>query len=217
VTVAPATSLKDVASTLGAHRISGVPVCDGAGHVLGVVSESDILRKERGSPGEAGHFGWLLGADGGASPAKAAARTASEAMTTPAVTIAPDRPLAEAVLLLVDRDVNRLPVVDAGRLVGILTRGDLVRAFNRPDAAIAREVEEDVLVRTLWIEPGRVAVSVEAGVVSLAGEVETLTEAELAAAYARRVPGVVAVDSRVRWRRDDLARRRSAPPALPTS
>jgi CBS domain-containing protein len=210
VAVAPETSLKDVARLLTAHRISGVAVCDREGRVLGVVSEADIIRIEEGqSPEPAGRLSRLLRtADG--DGAVLAARTAGEAMTSPAVTIAPNASVAEAARTMVTRAINRLPVVDAGRLVGIVTRADLVRAFHRSDEEITEEIAEDVLRRTLWLSPEDVHVQVADGVVDLDGKVDNRTEAELVAAFARRVPGVVDVHSELTWRVDDLARRVAA-------
>jgi CBS domain-containing protein len=207
VTVAPETPLKEVAALLSRHRISGVPVCDADQRVLGVVSEADILRKEEGrAPSTTGLLSWLFERDD-ESLDKVSARTAGEAMTSPAITIEPGRPVSEAARLMLERQVNRLPVVLEGKLLGIVTRADLVRAFNRPDEEILREISEDVLLRTLWISPDRVTISVEGGEVSLAGEMENRTQAELAVAYVSRVPGVVDVHSDLTWQVDDLARR----------
>ncbi len=207
VTVGPETPLKEVAAILSRHRISGVPVCDAGRHVLGVVSEADILRKEEGrAPSATGPLSWLFEAHDELL-VKVSARTAGEAMTSPAITIEPGRPVSEAARLMLERQVNRLPVVLEGKLVGIVTRADLVRAFHRPDEEIVREISEDVLLGTLWISPDRVTISVERGEVSLAGETENRTQAELAVAYVRRVPGVVDVHSELTWLVDDLARR----------
>jgi CBS domain-containing protein len=207
VTVAPETPLKEVAALLSRHRISGVPVCDADKQVLGVVSEADILRKVEGRPpSSTGLLSWLFERDD-KSLAKVSARTAGEAMTSPAITTEPGRPASEAARRMLEQQVNRLPVVLDGKLVGIVTRADLVRAFTRPDEEIQREISEDVLLRTLWISPDRVTISVEGGEVSLAGEMENRTQAELAVAYVSRVPGVVDVHSDLTWEVDDLARR----------
>jgi CBS domain-containing protein len=208
-TVSPETSLKEVAALLGRRGISGVPVVDSEGHVLGVVSEGDILRKEQGLASEhSGLLGWLTGR--GDADERLEAQTAAEAMTAPALSIAPWQAAHEAARAMVERQINRLPVVEGDRLVGIVTRADLVRAFARTDDEIHREIEEDVLVHTLWLDPSRVSVSVKKGVVALAGEAETRTEAELLEAFVRRVPGVVDVTSEVSWAVDDLARRTSS-------
>jgi CBS domain-containing protein len=193
--------LKDAAMLMAEHRISGLPVVDFGGHVVGVLSEGDILFKEAGYASKTESFfeRWL------SLPmpeldAKLAAHTAGEAMTAPAVTIGPTRPLTEAANAMIDNGVKRLPVVDAaGNLVGIVTRADLVRAFVRSDEAIAREIRDDVIRRSLWIEPDSIEVVVERGEVRLAGEVETKAEAELIPEFVQRVPGVVSVLSKLRW------------------
>jgi CBS domain-containing protein len=207
LTVAPETPLKDVAGMLSRHRISGLPVCDANGRVLGVISEADILRKEQGrTPEGSDLFAWLFERDNEAA-AKIAARTAGEAMTSPAVSIEPGRPLSEAARLMIERSINRLPVVANNELVGIVTRADLVRAFHRSDEEITHEISDDVLLRTLWISPERLTISVENGEVTLGGKVDNRSEAELAAAFVSRVPGVIDVHSNLTWSVDDLARR----------
>ncbi len=206
VTVDKETSLRDVAALLTERRISGLPVVD-EGRVVGVVSEGDIVAKERGRTAERrGLFGILLD-DRATVELKLEARTAEAAMTSPALTIGPDRPVAEAAGLMVDEGVNRLPVVNAdGTLLGIVTRADLVRVFVRSDAELTDEIRQDVLVKTLWITPGGVDVAVKDGVVTLKGEVENRATAEMLPDFVRRVPGVVAVRSDVTWE-DENGRR----------
>jgi CBS domain-containing protein len=194
VTVTPETPLKDAAAVLASRKISGVPVVDSSGAVVGVLSEADILAKESGRKARGGVLGWLLEADV-ALDDKVRAKTVGEAMTAPAITIPPGRPVHEAATCMVTESVNRLPVVEDGKLVGIVTRADLVRAFARTDAEIAEEIESEILKRTLWLEPGAVTVSVEDGVVHLEGKVETETDAELLPVFVARVPGVVSVDA----------------------
>lgn len=205
VTVRPDTSLKDVAALLATHGISGMPVVQD-GEVLGVISEADIVYKERGpSAPREGVLGRLLPRhDDGR--AKIEARTAGEAMTAPPVTISPRRRVSEAARLIIDKQVNRLPVVDGGQLVGIVTRADLVRAFNRSDEEIAREIREEVVVRTFWIATHDVDVTVEEGTVRLYGTVDTRTLAELLPRFVHAVPGVVSVDAELAWRVDDRTR-----------
>ncbi len=211
VTVAPQTSLKDVAGTLVANSISGVPVCDPDGRVLGVVSEGDILFKERGRderPG--GPLAWLVDGTSYADVTKAWARTAGEAMTSPAVTILPDRPVADAARLMIERGVNRLVVVDRDDAVaGIVTRADLVRAFTRSDIEILEEIRDDVLARVLWVDPERVRIAVRDGEVELSGSLETSADADVLVRLVEKIPGVVSVRSTVAHRSDEagLARR----------
>ena len=210
VTIGPNAPLKEVAKLLVERGISGLPVCDDDGRVPGVVSEADILYKEHdpreNRPG--GALGWLLeGTFDFEAYAKAQALTVRDAMTSPAVTIAPGASVAEAARTMATRRVNRLPVVKEGALVGIVTRADLVRAFTRSDAEIERELKEDLLGRTLWIDPGQVEVAVSGGSVELSGELRSRNDVELLARLAARVPGVIAVTSTLRWQVDDVSRR----------
>lgn len=213
VTVRPETSLKDVAAILTERRISGAPVVDASGKVVGVVSEGDILFKERGPSERTGLLAWFADPYEVAEQLKLAARTAGEAMTAPAKTIAPWRPVSSAAAEMLDEGVNRLPVVDdEGRLMGIVTRADLVRAFVRTDAEIVREVREKVLERALLLEtPETVTVGVDGGVVTLDGFVELRADAELIPTLVARLPGVVDVESSVRWRRENPKRRATFP------
>ena len=175
------TPLKHVAALLSEHRIAGLPVVDCDGRVLGVVSEGDVLR--------------ILATDMTAS-------TAREAMTSPATTIGPEAPVSDAAGLMLERGINRLPVVVADELVGIVSRSDLVRAFTRGDDDIAREIRAEIVGRTSWLEPGQVSVEASRGAVALAGVVDTLEDAQRLYRLASRVPGVTSVRSTVRWRRD---------------
>ncbi len=201
VTAVPEESLRDVARRLVEHGISGVPVCDEGQQVVGVISEGDILYKERGRSARRRPLARILDSAARAETIKVQARTVREAMTSPAITISPSRTAAHAARLMLDNTVNRLPVVTQdGHLVGIVTRADLVRAFARPDAEIAAEIREDILHRVLWVQPEAINVAVRDGAVTLAGELETTTEAEVLQSLVEKVPGVVAVDSTVTGR-----------------
>lgn len=197
-TVTPETPLKEAAALLAREGISGLPVVDADGAVLGVLSEADILVKESGpQPAHHGLLAWLLEPVDPALPAKLEATSAGEAMSSPALTIAPERPLREAATRMLEQGVNRLPVVDdEGRLVGIVSRGDLVRAFTRGDEEIRREIEEEVLRRVLWLDdPSAIRVTVTGGAVRLEGAVASASDAELLPRFVQRVPGVVQVTS----------------------
>jgi CBS domain-containing protein len=208
LTIGPEAPLKDVARILVERGISGMPVCDIERHVLGVVSEADILFKERGRPSEGSALvGWMLGGDVMPDAAKSAARTVDEAMTAPAITISPFRFVDEAARLMTEHGVNRLPVVRDGELVGIVTRTDLVRAFTRGDGEIRDEIVHELLERTLWLDQGAVEVEVEDGAVLLTGEVRTRSDAALLERLVTRVPGVVQVDAKLHWRVDDSTRK----------
>jgi len=207
LTIGPEAPLKDVARILVEHRVSGIPVCDIERRVLGVVSEGDILYKAQSRDGRGGPLAWLLDSGSASAAAKAAARTVDEAMTSPAITISPFRSVDEAARLMIEHGVNRLPVVAGEELVGIVTRADLVRAFTRSDAAIRNEIVEELLERTLWLEPGSVQVGVVAGHVRLAGRLQTRSDASLLERLVARVAGVVSIESELGWVVDDSTRK----------
>ena len=197
VSVLPGVTLKEAARLLVEHRISGMPIVGSDGTVLGVLSEGDLLIKEQGEPRSRGRLALLIDPLDASDRAKLDARLAGEAMTSPAVTISKHRPVAVAAKLMVESGMNRLPVVEDGKLIGIVTRADLVRAFIRDDTVIATEIRDDVIARSMWLEPNTVQVEVEDGEVTLAGRVDSEADAELLVGLVSRVPGVVDITSRL--------------------
>jgi CBS domain-containing protein len=136
--------------------------------------------------------------------AKAKARTAGQLMSEPPITVHADNTIVEAARTMAKNRVERLPVLDEeGRLVGIVTRRDLLQVFLRPDAEIRKEVIDEVLVRALWLAPRSVDVSVTDGVVTLTGQMERKSETEIAVAMTVRADGVVAVVDKLTYRLDD--------------
>jgi CBS domain-containing protein len=193
ITVGPGTPLRDVARLMTDHGISGVPVVE-HGHVLGIVSEGDIVAKERGPVVSHGRLArWFTRAPKHADIERFEARTAADAMTSPAITIESWHTTADAAALMLERRVHRLPVLKEGRLVGIVSRADLVSAFARSDEEIAIDIREDVLLHSFWITPGAVQVSVRNGEVSLSGTVDSELLAQLVPETVQMVPGVVRV------------------------
>jgi CBS domain-containing protein len=205
ITVRPDTPLKEVATILARCGISGVPVVTEDGRVIGVVSEGDILFKEQGASQRRRRFAWLGAAAGKGDQPKLEAHSAAQAMTAPAKTITPWRPVSAAAAQMLDEGVKRLPVVDdESRLVGIVTRADLVRAFVRSDVELEQEIREEVLERALLLEaPAPVTVAVEEGNVKLGGSLRMRTDAEMIARLVSQVPGVVGVDSSIDWQEDN--------------
>ena len=204
VTVGPEDSLKDVASILTGLGVSGLPVCDANRHVIGVISEADILYKEL-DPKErsGGVLAWIVDGTDGKTIRKATARKVADAMSAPAITISPFRSVAEAARIMTLQGINRLPVVKGETLVGIVTRADLVRAFVRTDEEIALEIREDVVVKALCLPPGELDVRVDGGNVTLMGLVAARSDAMLLERLVGRVPGVVSLESAVTWNVDD--------------
>jgi CBS domain-containing protein len=191
--------LKEVATRMLEYGISGLPVVDEEQGVVGVLSETDILYKETTAPKRDGLVDWLVHYGEDPPAAKLNARTAGQAMTSPAVTITPRRSVADAAELMLEVGIDRLPVVDGRDLVGIVTRADLVRAFTRGDEEVEREIRQDVLLAKLWIDPGEVKVHVKDGYVTLEGRVDDEGVAEQILHCTQRVPGVVSVEPRLTW------------------
>jgi CBS domain-containing protein len=195
VTAAPETSLKDAASLLVERGISGLPVV-AEGEVVGILSEADIVAFERGPAGSARER-TLTALLGRGVDASRVTKTVAEAMSRPVITVSTWQSAASAASLMTKHGVKRLPVMEKGQLVGIVSRRDLVRAFARSDADIARDVREEVLLRELWLSPEDVGVEVHGGEVSLTGSVDSEITADLLPAVVRKVPGVVSVESSV--------------------
>lgn len=206
LSIGPEASLKEVARIFVEKGITGLPVCDARHHVVGVVSAGDILYKEHDplDKGRRRRPRWPRGRD--AAAIKSKALVVREAMTSPPVTISPWSSASDAARLMTEHGVNRLPVVKGDTLVGIVTRSDLVRAFIRSDEEITRELREEVLEQTMWLDRDSVQVDVKRGVVSLGGTLQTRSNVTLLESLAARIPGVVALKSDLGWNHDDLSR-----------
>ncbi|MQA82203.1 MAG: CBS domain-containing protein [Streptosporangiales bacterium] len=201
VTVRPSTPFAQIARLLAERRVSAVPVVDEDGNLQSVVSEADLLSKEEHRDDRPGTHAFFHRAR--LSRAKAAATDAAQLMTAPAVAIGPDATLVSAAKLMTRRNVKRLPVVDDGRLVGIVSRTDLLRAFLRPDDEIQDEIVDEVFTRILWLHPARIDVDVRDGVVTLSGRLEKRSHIDNAVRLTHRVDGVVDVQSDLTYTVDD--------------
>jgi CBS domain-containing protein len=206
ITAPEDTPVAELMTLMSTHRVSAVPIVGDDGRVVGIVSEADLLARVAA----AGSTGPRLLRR--ARAGRATAASARELMSAPALGIAPDAPLSAAARKMRARKVKRLLVTGgSGQLLGIVSRGDLLRPYTRPDAAIRRDVVDHVLRRVLWINNGEVQVRVEAGVVTLTGAVGRRTTAGIAARLSERVPGVVSVVDEIRFDFDDSALARSRP------
>jgi CBS-domain-containing membrane protein len=221
ISVAPDAPIREIASLLSERRISGVPVVDAEGHLLGVVSEADFLvEAQGGTASRPSAIARLFGRTGEHEPPgdRQFARTAQELMTAPVITVAPSALIADAAALMTRERINRLPVVEDGRLVGIVTRADLVRAYVRTDEELAAAIREDVLRRTLWLDPEQFTVEVADGIASIRGSVDRRSSADMIARTAVLVPGVRDVRSEVSWTIDDADLKTPTPgPEFPYS
>lgn len=202
VTARPDTPVKEIAALFHRNDITALPVIDDQGRPIGMVSEGDLVRKEAVLPDPEGrHPGrWLDEHD----RARAEAETAGGLMTSPAITARATWSIPEAARQMDKHKVKRLPVVDEiGRLVGIVSRRDLLQVFLRHDAAIREEIVHDVLGQTLWLDPTAVQVVVHDGVVVLSGRLPRRSLVPIAEQLCRAVDGVVAVHQSLDYTEDD--------------
>ena len=202
VTVTPGTPYRAVVDALIAHRFSAVPVVDEFQRVIGVVSEVDLLRKIEYAGHEEPRIFESRHRRGERS--KATARTAGDLMSSPAVVALSGTSIAGAARLLDDERVKRLPVVDdLGRLIGIVSRVDLLKVHLRPDDEILADGRDAVADALAAEDAKTVAVEVVAGVVTLTGTVERWSATDIADRAVRQIPGVVEVVDELTYEFDD--------------
>jgi CBS domain-containing protein len=203
VAIEQSAGYKDIITAMRQRRVSACPVLDGAGCVIGVVSEADLLLKEVGpepftGPGRSARASGRRG-----ERAKAAGLTAAELMSTPPVTISPDASVGEAAKLMYDRGVKRLPVVDStGQLAGIVSRIDVLSVFTRPDGQIRDEVMQKVIAGGFAFNSAALEVTVRSGIVTVAGQVERAVAGQVMDVICH-VEGVVAVRDRIDYPSED--------------
>jgi CBS domain-containing protein len=213
ISVTPETTIAEAARLMLQHRISGFPVVDPGGAVVGVVTEGDLLRRtETGT--ERRHARWLefLISPGRLADeyAHANARKVGDVMSEDVVAVAPQDPLAEVVRLMERRHIKRLPVIEAGRLVGIVSRANLVQALlnNLAKPAAGQESPGDAeirerilaeIARQPWGPRASVDVRVTAGAVALYGTITDDRERAALQILAEKIPGVTAVLDNLVW------------------
>lgn len=214
ISAAPDTPVRKIAALLLEHRISAVPVVED-GAVVGIVSEGDLLhRHEIGTDGADRARSWwlrLLGSDPSIEGyVRSHARYARDVMTREVVSVAPDAPIAEIASLLEAHGVKRVPVLRDGRLVGIVSRANLIQALAvkaRPASRGAKRAGSDEAIRARliaeledqsWWRRGSSNVIVTGGVVHYSGTIDAEEERTAARVAAENIPGVRAVeDNRV--------------------
>ena len=188
-------SFRELAAALRRHRVSAFPVLGDGDKVIGVVSEADLLTKEA-LDGEPGVFTGILHRR---EAEKARGITAGDLMTAAVVTVAPEDTVEHAARLMYTRRVKRLPVVDAnGRLVGIISRADVLSVFDRSDEEIRKEIGE-LILDEFPVDPQAFHVTVSDGIVTLAGAPETDVVGHEIVQRIRHVQGVVAVRDRLSY------------------
>lgn len=194
VAVGPTASFREIVETLEKWQVSALPVLEGDGRVVGLVSEADLLPKEgrRDLVPTMAVRGRELD-----DALKASGTLARDLMSSPAVSVHADAPLAEAARAMARRRLKRLPVVDGeGHLVGIVSRIDLLKVFLRSDEDIAAEVRQQVVDALPGEKEPTVRVKVDSGVVTFSGRFRDAALVPVAARMARAVEGVVDVDFR---------------------
>ncbi|GAA1002457.1 hypothetical protein Aple_000520 [Acrocarpospora pleiomorpha] len=198
------TGFRDIVAALASRGVSGAPVVDAKDQVIGIVTESDLLRKEEFKTVYEDRRPFFETPRDRLARVKSEGEKAVQLMTTPVTTVDPDISIPAAARLMAERSVKRLPVVDSsGRLVGIVSRSDLLKVFLRPDETIRREIIDDVIVRVLWEAPSTVSIEVENGRVTLTGQIELKSMISFTGRIVAAVDGVVDVDNRLTYARDD--------------
>ncbi len=196
------TPYKEIVRILQERRISALPVLDDDGRLAGLVSEADLLDKTSGEERPTGPLSGLRRRS--RHGPKATGLTADAVMTAPAITVNATASVAAAARIMARRAVKHLPVVDdQGRLVGIVSRRDLLRLYLRSDEEIREEIQRDVFMRVLWADPENFDIEVHDGVVTLTGMLEQRSAIPVAERLSRSVGGVVDVDNRLTYRFDD--------------
>lgn len=199
ITVTPETSFKQIERLLAEHHVGAIPVIDAGERAVGIVSETDlVLKTEAAQRPPTG-----IGARVHHQRSKAAASSARGLMSAPPVTIEPGERLAAAARLMRRHAVNQLLVVSEGRLLGMVSRGDLLKSFLRADVDIRNDVVQGVIVGIMWLNPLEFEVTVEESVVEISGVTERRSHAEILVDLIRGVEGVVDVVSTLSYRLDD--------------
>ena len=189
IAVSRDTGLREAARLMFRNRVSGLPIIEPDGTLIGIITEADFLRLE------------VERQEG----ARDQVVTVGEVMSIGVVTIRPEMEIYEAAKIMAVQEVKRLPVVDAdNRLLGVISRADIVSIFTRPDDVIEDEIREDLLRRVLFIDPDDLGVSVTNGVVALSGEVGTRAEASMLEELTNRLDGVFGVETNLTWLHADV-------------
>ena len=211
ITTTPESTIEEVARAMIQHRISGVPVVITGGTVVGIVTEGDLLRCAEFCAGES-HKRWFELFIARGRPRQDHERSHAfhvrEVMTGKVVCVSPDTPLAEAVALMESRLIKRLPVLRDGRLVGIVSRADLLRALTELLSKISTAAvsDSDIRKRLLaeiakqsWAARITINARVEDGTVELRGVIFDASDREALRLVAENVPGVKRVRDDLVW------------------
>jgi CBS domain-containing protein len=211
VSIAPDASVLEAVRLMLQHKISGLPVVDAAGKLQGILTEGDFLRRtETGTERKRSRFvEFLLGPGRLAEDyTHASGRKVEEVMTLDVYTVSEDAPLEQVVHLMERHRIKRLPVVRDGKLIGIVTRANLMRAVANlalaahPVAASDATIREQLIAelkKQRWAPVGLIDVVVKDGVVKLSGALTDERERQAIRIAAENIPGVKKVEDHLVW------------------
>jgi CBS domain-containing protein len=197
VTVRPETTIPELVRVLRDHRISGAPVTDRLGRIVGIITENDILMKEADAAG-LGMLAYAVGSFGDGSEAEATldrvrGRTVGDVMMTEVITARQDTTVRELAAVMARHGINRVPIVRNEHVIGIVSRADVLRLYDRPAGGLRAEVRR-CLVQDLGINADQISITIVDGVVALHGTVGDPRDIHLVQTFLRDIDGVVAID-----------------------
>jgi CBS-domain-containing membrane protein len=203
VSVAEDTPFKEIVEIIETNGVNAVPVVDHSNRVIGLVTSADLVPKiEYAGAHDRGHL--FEGHKHREDRRKSDATAAADLMTTPAVTVLSETSLVDATRIM-NGGLKRLPVVDdLGRLVGMVTRKDMLKVYLRSDADVGADIAGDVLPKLVGVQPWQVRTAVQDGNVTLTGQVARRSLVAEVVHEVERVDGVVAVESQLGYLVDDL-------------
>lgn len=210
ITVGPDASLKEAARRMLEGGVSGLPVTQGDGSLVGIITEADFVRTEadRRRKTSAGLLGFIYKE----VELPSQERLVGDVMSTNLIVLGPEADHAEAARMMQSGGVKRIPVVgEDGRVVGLVSRSDILRVFARTDQEILEEIQGHLIGKVLWIDPKRVEIRSTEGNVVLRGRLETRSDAELLAKLTARVDGVVSVANHLDFETDNTKLETTSP------
>lgn len=206
ITVSPTASIRQAAQLMADHGVSGLPVVDDEGNVVGILSEGDLIVRQK--PRERAPWWRLFFAEGerlARDYQKAVGTIVAEVMTRAVISVSPESPIESVAAILDQHRIRRLPVVADGQLLGIVSRGDLVKALAMgpgpgkapiPDAELVREMNTRI-AREPWVSNRGIMIQAENGVITLWGLVASEAEKSALETMARSIEGCGAVENRL--------------------
>jgi CBS domain-containing protein len=211
LTVGPEASLKEAARRMLEGEISGLPVINDDGDLVGIITEADFMATEadRRVTRRAG----LLRLFVRDAEIPSHERLVGDVMTSDVKVIGPESDHAEAARLMEKEGIKRIPVVADGRLIGLIARADMLKAYVRSDEEIIDEIQGHVMKDILWIDSRRVEIECVDGNVIVSGHLETKSDASLLIELTRRLDGVTSVSDHLTWEVDNTKLEMVSPPS----